>query len=512
LPTHRSTEAAPGADGRAARIRFWLGFTVVAAIAVGSIAVALVVHDRERDNFDHNQQSEATRAARQAEARAALSVGQLGSAAAFYRAEGHFSQREFDVVADSLLHSGPLSATGFIGSVPQTERTRFEGTHGFAIRERGALGQLRPAKTRPHYFPLTYARASGLTVELPLGYDIGSDLLRGSYMLRARDHGRPAATRVMRLPSGGIGINVFWPVYRDGAPTGTVTQRRAALIGFAGGAFKLADLAGAAEEALPRDADVALAERGRPVTGSMLPSDESATAPIDIADRRWLLVVRDPSRPGVDLPVMIAIVGLALAALLATLVVIWSRNERMQELARQANHDSLTGLKNRRRFKEDLRAELARSHRYGAPGALLMLDVDRFKRVNDSLGHAAGDRALVDIAEVLLARARETDVVARIGGDEFAIVLPRCKLEEACEIATEIATAIRERVRSDPDVPPITASIGIAPFGTGLRLSYETVLAQADAAMYEAKEDGRNSVRTFGSGAEAAGRGALEPT
>jgi len=318
---------------------------------------------------------------------------------------------------------------------------------------------------------------------------------------------------VMRLPVGGTGINVFRPVYRDGAPTRTVAQRRAALIGFAGGAFQLTDLAGAAEEALPRDADVALIERGRPVAGAEPPRSESATAPIRIADRTWLLVVRDPSRPDIALPLLVAAVGLALAAMLAALVAIWSRNERMQELARQANHDSLTGLKNRRRFEEDLRAELARSHRYQVPGALLMLDLDRFKRVNDTLGHAAGDRVLAEIAEIMRTRGRETDVVARLGGDEFAVVLPRCEVEQAVEVAEQIGGAIREHMRAAPEVPPITASIGVAPFGTGLRLSFETVLSRADAAMYAAKEDGRDAVRIFGADedAEASGAGVLEP-
>ncbi len=141
-------------------------------------------------------------------------------------------------------------------------------------------------------------------MQVPLGYDVGSDSLRGSYLLRARDTGKPAATPVMRLPVGGTGINVFRPVYRDGAPTGTVAQRRAALIGFAAGAFHVPDLAQAANDALPDEVDVAFVERGKPVVGPDLPDDEAATAPI--RDRRPHLAARRPrpepagSRPAGD--------------------------------------------------------------------------------------------------------------------------------------------------------------------------------------------------------------------
>lgn len=130
----------------------------------------------------------------------------------------------------------------------------------------------------------------------PIGYDVGSDNLRGSYLLKARDSGKPAATPAMRLPVGGTGINVFRPVYRDGAPVSIVAERRAALIGFAGGAFHVPDLAAAATTALPDGVAAALIERGRPIAGPDLPRDESAAAPIRIADRTWLLVVRDPGR------------------------------------------------------------------------------------------------------------------------------------------------------------------------------------------------------------------------
>jgi diguanylate cyclase (GGDEF)-like protein len=479
------------------RARFLLGFAVVAAIAIGAIAIALVVHARESNNFETRQHGEALRAAHQAEALASLSIGQLSSASAFYQAERHFSHHEFKVVADSLLRPGALRATAFIGSVPAARRASFERTHGFPILERAPLGNLRRARERPQYFPLIYVAARGLSIQVPIGYDIGSDALRSAYLLQARDSGKPAATPALRLPLGGTGINVFRPVFRDGAPTRTVAERRAALTGFAAGSFRVPDLAAAASAALPDRVDAALVERGKTVNGPLLPRGESTTVPIRIADRTWLLVVRDPNRPGVDLAVMIAIVGLSLAALLAALVLVWSRHERMQELALQASEDPLTGLKNRRRFEEDLRAELARGHRYGVAGALLMLDLDHFKQVNDTLGHPAGDRVLAEIAAVLRGRARETDVLARIGGDEFAIVLPRCKPAEALELGAEITAAIRERMSAEAEVPPITASVGIAPFGAGERLSFETVLGRADAAMYAAKESGRDRVRIF---------------
>ena len=93
-----------------------------------------------------------------------------------------------------------------------------------------------------------------------------------------------------------------------------------------------------------------------------------------------------------------------------------------------------------------------------------MLDLDNFKRVNDSLGHPAGDRLIKEIAAVLRRRARETDVLARLGGDEFAIVLPQCDSEEARVVAEAIANTIREQASAEADGPTVTASIGIAMF------------------------------------------------
>jgi diguanylate cyclase (GGDEF)-like protein len=128
---------------------------------------------------------------------------------------------------------------------------------------------------------------------------------------------------------------------------------------------------------------------------------------------------------------------------------------------------------------------------------VLMLDLDNFKQVNDTLGHPAGDRVIADIAAVLSARMRITDVVARLGGDEFAVVLPRCDLDEAEEVAEAIADSIRMHTPPGEAAPPITASIGIATFGPRAE-SYDAVLSAADNTMHEAKRAGRDSVRVAG--------------
>jgi diguanylate cyclase (GGDEF)-like protein len=483
----------PPIDNRDMRLRFWLGFAVVIAIAIGSVGIALVVRSHEDRAFERRQRDEALRSAHQAEAVAALSVGQLASAAAFYQAVDHLTRHKFEVMAGSLLDTGALNGTGLVLAVPRARRARFERVHRYPIVERTPIG-FGPARSRPKYYPLAFA-VSNSGLEPPLGYDLGADPIRSAYLLRARDSGEPAATRVMHLPIGGTGINVFRPVYRDGAPTATVAQRRAALVGFAVGAFHVPDLTAAATSALPADIDVQLVESGRTVSGPRLRRAETAATDLRIADRTWLLLVRDPNRPDLGLPLLIAVFGISMAALLGALVLIWSRNERMQELQLQANQDPLTGLKNRRRFTEDLRDELARSRRERTLGALLMLDLDNFKQVNDTLGHPIGDRVIAEIAAVLRDRMRETDVVARLGGDEFAVVLPNCDVEEARGVAAAIATSIREHVPREEGLPAITASIGVAMFGADARSSFESVLAEADAAMYEAKRGGRDAVR-----------------
>jgi diguanylate cyclase (GGDEF)-like protein len=469
------------------RLRFWIGLAAVLLIAAGSVAAAVIVAADDSADFHESQREEAIRAAHQAESVAALSIGQLASAAAFFQAEGDFSKHEFDVIAEPLLDVGALSGTAYIQRLPGSQRAAFERRHNSPIFEPGEDGPQRAAE-RSVYYPIVYA-VSTLGTMAPVGYDLAADPERGPFLRRAANRGEPVATPPVELLIGGVGINVYWPVYRDGAPTATVAERQDALIGFAGGGFRVDDLAQAAVAAVPDSSEVQLQIDHDTRVGHQGELDDAASAPIHIADRTWLLVVRDPNRPDASLPLLLAVIGIALAALLGALIMVWSRNERMQELEREVGQDPLTGLKNRRRFEEDLKLAMARARREGTTGAMLMLDLDHFKQVNDTLGHLAGDKVIKEVADVLRRRSRESDV--------FALVLPRCSPAEARVVAEAIVTSIREHLPVEEGVEPLTISVGVTMFGDHPRSSISSVISEADTAMYAAKDGGRDGVRVF---------------
>lgn len=163
-----------------------------------------------------------------------------------------------------------------------------------------------------------------------------------------------------------------------------------------------------------------------------------------------------------------------------------------EQLVYAATHDFLTGLANRPRFEEEVERALAQSRRLGDGGAVLWLDLDDFKGVNDAMGHRAGDRLLVDLTPRISAQLREYDLLARIGGDEFAALLPHTAAADAEAVAARILDTIRrEPFAVDGHSIRVTASVGIAIFpdhGT----SVTELLAHADIAMYRAKDVSRD--------------------
>jgi two-component system cell cycle response regulator len=175
-----------------------------------------------------------------------------------------------------------------------------------------------------------------------------------------------------------------------------------------------------------------------------------------------------------------------------------SRLVRMQkQFRRMAETDALTGAANRRAFMQYLEVEIERSNRYQSNVSVVMVDLDHFKNVNDTYGHAAGDRVLIDTVSAVQRCLREKDMLGRLGGEEFAVILHNTPIENAGDAAERIRAAIEAmKIETDDGQPiPITGSLGVASVCEVLgQDTPELVLQAADEALYAAKENGRNQV------------------
>ncbi|MEO5823214.1 MAG: diguanylate cyclase [Vicinamibacteraceae bacterium] len=177
------------------------------------------------------------------------------------------------------------------------------------------------------------------------------------------------------------------------------------------------------------------------------------------------------------------------------------RSRLLNEMRSLARHDHLTGLLTRREMDRVLDEELVRSHRYGHPVALVLIDIDHFKQVNDTYGHVAGDAALRAVAAVVSQCARDTDRAARYGGDELAVLLPETDHVGACVLAERIRSkVVSAGVEPPPDAQvsvtsiALTLSIGVAALPGSTASTPSEFIARADAALYQAKRGGRNQV------------------
>lgn len=181
----------------------------------------------------------------------------------------------------------------------------------------------------------------------------------------------------------------------------------------------------------------------------------------------------------------------------------WSYHRRLmleQALEEASNTDPLTGVANRRHFQKLLQLDIARSSRFGQPCALLMLDIDHFKRINDTHGHPTGDSVIRVLADTCVHQSRQGDSVARLGGEEFAILMPGAEANDAANLGERIRESVEKLVSLSESGEPIkwTVSVGAVSILPSVGKSHlevcEQLVSRADVALYKAKSSGRNCV------------------
>lgn len=161
-----------------------------------------------------------------------------------------------------------------------------------------------------------------------------------------------------------------------------------------------------------------------------------------------------------------------------------------EKLVKLASYDDLTGALNRRRMEEHLTTFLNTAQRYQRDFGVLLLDLDHFKRINDTFGHNTGDDVLIEVCAAIQGTLRETDIFGRWGGEEFMIIAPETSYPDTLNLAERVCRHVAES--SWPNLPNVTVSIGVAHFEQDT--VWDSIVDRADKAMYEAKQQGRNRV------------------
>jgi diguanylate cyclase (GGDEF)-like protein len=232
-----------------------------------------------------------------------------------------------------------------------------------------------------------------------------------------------------------------------------------------------------------RVASLAALRSGRETSAGDVARDVAALQAVLVRALREELAEKEPERFAEAVEQLVDATGAIQAAAAEELI-----RRRSRELESQANTDALTGLGNLRHLQKQINHLLAVHKRYGHPFGVLLMDIDGLKRINDSHGHQAGDRVLMQVAMSLQRSIRSVDVAARLGGDEFCVLAPQQAPEAAATLAERLATAVREEVAA-PDDPPVSMSIGVAGCPSHGQ-DAEALIDTADRAMYRAKAAG----------------------
>lgn len=479
------------------------------------------VHGNLRAAFDFSLRDAASRI----EQRMAAYEQMLRGAQGLFAVTG-IRHQDFPAYVASLQLGGDFSGIQGIGVsflVPREGRL----DHERDVRRRLPAYAIAPPGERDVYAPIIYlAPAVGRNLQA-VGYDPLSSPPRRLAMEQARDSGAAAISAKVRLATepdtgGQAGFVMYLPLFRSDQTPATRAARRDAIVGWVFAGVRMDDLMASLYGERPAGTTLRIYDGVELTPESLMfdaggapgPAGLEATEYITVAGHTWTMVFR--SGPGFEerynsgAPRVIVVAGLGLGLLAALLAwqLINGRNHALalamkmtrelregeERMRHMAQHDPLTHLPNRALFSDRLSQAIATARRKHGRLALMFVDLDHFKPVNDSYGHAVGDLLLQDLASRLQACLRESDSAGRVGGDEFVVLLPDIAgAEDALPVAEKIRAALGRPMAVGDRMLQVSASIGVAVFPEHgedeIRLS-----KSADDAMYRAKAAGRDRV------------------
>ena len=434
---------------------------------------------------------------------------------------GDVTREMFRAYVDSLnlMANYPgIQGIGFALLVPPDEKSKHEAS----VRAEGfADYAIRPEGERAVYTSIVYLEPFAGRNLRAFGYDMYSEPVRRAAMEQARDMGLATLSGKVTLvqEAGGeiqSGFLMYLPVYRDAAPEAVLGQRRRNLEGWVYAPFRMGDFMRGLFDNLGVDVDIEIYDEGTLTAASRMfdaNPEVQALSPgfrlrsvstIEAINHEWSVAMAalpvfeqsaDTGRPQLILQA-----GISISLLLALLMWIFLDDRaRALQAASQAMqlalYDPLTGLPNRKLLDERLQQALAKARRNGGHVALLFIDLDKFKPVNDYYGHSYGDLLLKEVAQRLRGCVRESDTASRLGGDEFVALLPEVEGEHDVSV---VADKILHRLTAPYHIAGhtfnISASIGAAVYPQD-GADGKSLTRSADLAMYDAKNSGRANVK-----------------
>jgi len=447
----------------------------------------------------------------------------LSSFRGFYEVSGYMSRTSFAAFARNMqsLHEG-IPAILWVPLISASERDGFEvglrneGMEEFAIKEWSVTGdrQLELARAQDEYFPVAYSLPS--MNEFPIGLDLFSDEGMRPIVVMAKWNDQPMSASPLNIETErgrSYAYIILLPVYNQGWSSDD--DKPDFLAAYVVGLFDSRQIfQDAVEHAYYWDSSNFIALENVSWTDQVqfrvaalegVNVDQGTDVYYQrqlelVADMKWYVVARPSKAYFIKhrsyYPYVLSLGLFVFTILIEAYLRVLARMDR--ELQEMARVDSLTGVANRRRFFDQIEREWSRAQRFGRPVSAFLIDVDNFKKFNDTYGHLEGDRCLKEIAAELQRHVnRPGDLLARYGGEEFAVLLPETNLADALQVAEKCRAGVQSlkiEHKKNENWGVNTISVGVACLVPDKGNEFATLLDAADKIMYESKANGRNRV------------------